>query len=187
MGGYNYRRKSYDPFDSRPVQVLISWDSVSNASYKLKFDKIGKHWDKVQGIIDIIKGSIPYSQRDYDKESKTWYIGESYVNNIKNICEAMPDFEVHFVEKPSEVRAVRMHSIEDDLNEFKRLLSLAHVTYDNSINDPSTVTKLYRKAAMYMHPDRNPYMAEDMSKLNEVWARLKEKHFKIGVSQSATT
>lgn len=184
-----YRRQSRwnNDYYASKVQVLISWDNVTNSAYKLRFDKIGNHWDKVKAIIEIIKGSIPYSQREYDADTKTWYIGEKFIQSIKSCCEAIPDFEVTFAEKPAEVFASQMHSTEEDLNEFKRLLSFAHIDFDTSINDPSLATKVYRKAAMYMHPDRNPNMADEMSKLNAIWARLKEKHFKIGVPQSATS
>lgn len=161
----------------KKVQVSITWDNVTNAAYKLKFDQIGNHWAKVQPIIDLIKTSIASSDREYEPDTKTWYISEAKITGIKQICEAIPDFEVIFVEKPEQVRATQFHSKESDYAEFKRLVSFAHIQFDDT-TDLDVATKIFRKAAMLLHPDRNPEMANEMSALNEVWSRLKVSYFK---------
>lgn len=159
------------------VQVSIQWDNITNAAYKLKFDQIGKHWNKVQPIIDLIKTSIASSDREYDKETKTWFLAEKHIASIKAVCEAIPEFEVIFIEKPEQVAAQRFHNKEDDYAEFKRLISFAHLSIDDGA-DLSTAIKIFRKAAMLLHPDRNPNMASEMSALNEVFSRLKQNYWK---------
>jgi DnaJ-class molecular chaperone len=177
----HYRRRTRlynDPFDApKKVQVSITWDQITNAAYKLRFDQIGKHWDKVQPIIDLIKTSIASSDREYEPETKTWYISEAKIKPIKEICEQIPDFEVIFIEKPEQVKATAFHSKEADYAEFKRLVSFAHVTFEDTV-DLHVATKIFRQAAMKLHPDRAPEMASTMSSLNEVWTRLKGSYFK---------
>lgn len=177
-----YRRR-YSGFSSwhereiKKVQVSIQWDNVTNAAYKLRFDQIGKHWSKIEPIITLIKTSIASSDREYDPDTKTWYISEKHITAIRQICEAIPDFEVIFVEKPEQVQAQKFHNKEDDYAEFKRLVSFAHIQFDDT-TELLAATKVFRKAAMYLHPDRNPDMANEMSALNEVFTRLKTTYFK---------
>jgi hypothetical protein len=159
------------------VQVSITWDPVTNAAYRLKFDNIGKHWAKIQPIVDLIKASISSAEREYDPDTKTWFIAENRIKPIKEFCELIPEFEVIFVAKPDEIRATRFHSTEADLAEFKRLVSFAHISFTDT-TDLSEAIKTYRKAAMHLHPDRHPDMASEMSALNEVWSRLKGAYFK---------
>lgn len=176
---YRRRTRSWnDPFD-RPqkVQVSITWDQITNAAYKLRFDNIGKNWAKVEPIITLIKTSIASSDREYEPETKTWYISEAKITQIKDICDAIPDFEVIFVEKPDQVRATKFHSHESDYAEFKRLVSFAHIQFDDT-TDLAVAIKVFRKAALALHPDRNPEMANEMSALNEVFTRLKGSYFK---------
>src|SRR5882762_2230653 len=113
----HYRRNYFWPIsrtEPRKVSVSITWDNVTNAAYRVKFDNIGKHWSKVSVIIDMIKSTIPNSQREYDPDIKTWFVGENHINHVRNACEAMPDFETIFVAKPDEVRAQIMHTKEED-------------------------------------------------------------------------
>jgi len=179
-----YRRHSWHEREDKKVQVSIQWDNVTNAAYKLRFDQIGKHWSKVEPIIMLIKTSIASSDREYDADTKTWYISEKHIAPIKDFCEQIPDFEVIYIEKPEQIRATAFHSKEADYAEFKRLLSFAHVQFDDTA-DLHTATKIYRQAAMQLHPDRNPDMASTMSALNEVWARLKASYFKAKQEQEA--
>lgn len=171
-----YRRKRYvnnNWREQQKVTVHIMWDNVTNATYTLKFDNIGSHWKKCEPIIELIKASIPSSQREWVPEIKTWYIGEAFIKPIKDICEQIPEFDVIWVEKPEGVKATKFHSHEDDYAEFKRLVSFAHVEFDDT-TDLSVITKIFRKAAMLLHPDRSPETSDLMSSLNEVFTRLKD-------------
>src|SRR5882724_1761764 len=115
----SYRRaqRAYNWSDRdkpRKVSVSITWDNVTNAAYRVKFDNIGNNWSKVEVIIGMIKSTIPSSQREYDPDIKTWFIGEPHIKHLVDACEAMPDFETIFVSKPDEVRAQVMHTKEED-------------------------------------------------------------------------
>lgn len=184
-----YRRRtawsSYNQDDeraARKVNVSITWDNVTNAAYRVKFDNTGNNWSKVEVIIGMIKSTIPSSQREYDPEIKTWFIGEAHIKHLVDACEAMPDFNTVFVAKPDEVRAQVMHTKEDDYKEFKRMLSFAHVQWDDT-TDLSIAKKAYFRASMALHPDRAPDMADQMATLNVVWTRLKDSYFKAAEKQ----
>jgi hypothetical protein len=177
-----YRRQWHasswrDERTPQKVQVNITWDNVTNAAYKLRFDKIGKHWAKVEPIIMLIKTSIASSDREYEPDTKTWYISEKHITPIREMCEQIPDFEVIFIEKPEQVQATRFHSKEADYAEFKRLVSFAHIQFDDTTELQQAI-KVYRQAARKLHPDIAPDMAAEMSSLNEVWGRLKGNYFK---------
>jgi hypothetical protein len=164
---------------SRKVTVSITWDHATNSAYRVSFSNIGSHWNKCELVITLIKQTIPSSQRDYDSEIKTWFIGESFIKGIVDTCFAIPDFDVIFTEKPSEVQAFKMHNKDEDYAEFLRMLSFAHITYeDGGTPDFKTAKKAYLRAAFYLHPDKNPNMATEMSTLNEVWSRLQHSMFK---------
>jgi hypothetical protein len=157
--------------EASKVQVSISWDNVTNAAYRVKFDNIRGHWPKCELVIQLIKTTIPSSQREYDPAIKTWFIGEPFIKGIKDACEAIPDFDVIFTEKPDQVFATRMHSHEEDYKEFVHMLQLAHVQWTDTV-DFRAAKKAYLRAALALHPDRAPHMAAEMSTLNEVFARL---------------
>ncbi len=166
-----------DDRKARKVSVSITWDNVTNAAYRVKFDNIGSHWSKVEVIIGMIKSTIPSSQREYDPDIKTWFVGEPHIEHLRAACEAMPDFETVFVAKPDEVRAVAMHTKEEDYAEFKRMLSFAHVLWTDT-TDLSVAKKAYLRAAIALHPDRAPDMVDQMSTLNVIFGRLRENYFK---------
>ncbi len=161
----------------RKVTVTITWDLVTNSAYRVAFSNIGNHWNKCELVITLIKQTIPTSQREYDPEIKTWFIGEAYIRGIVDTCQAIPDFDVIFTEKPSEVQVFKMHNKDEDYAEFKRMLSFAHIQFDDS-TDFKVAKKAYLKAAFALHPDKNPDMASEMSTLNEVWSRLQHSYFK---------
>ena len=163
------------------VTVSITWDCITNAAYRVSFTNIGRHWSKCEIIITFIKQTIPTSQREYDPDLKMWFVGESYIQSIVDMCSAIPDFDVCFTPKPEEVFTTKMHSKEEDYATFKRMLSLAHIEFsDCNLTDFKYAKRAYLRAAMQLHPDRAPDMAAEMSTLNETWTRLQHSYFKDG-------
>ena len=171
------RRRSRQSW-CRPTKatVTVTWDNLTNAAYKVQFTNIGQHWSKCEVIIMMIK-NIPTSQRDYDAETKTWLVGEMFIENILKACRSITDFDVVYTEKPSEQPTSRLYNKEVDYAEFKRMLSFAHVPFEDT-SDFKVAKRAYLKAAMKLHPDVAPEMAPQMSTLNEVWARLQRTYFK---------
>jgi len=182
MAYRRYYRGTWHDDQNSKVTVSITWDQVTNAAYRVRFDNIGGKFDKVRLVIDLIKTSIPSSQYEYDPETKTWYIGEAYIKGIKTCCEVIPDFEVIYTERPTDMPTARMYPKEVDYADFVRVLSLAHVPWTDT-TDFVAAKKAYFKAAMYLHPDRNPHMYDEMVVLNTVWDRLKENYFKHAEAQ----
>ena len=105
-------------------------------------------------IRDSIKQTIPTSQREYDPDLKMWFVGESYIQSIVDMCSAIPDFDVCFTPKPEEVFATKMHSKEEDYATFKRMLSLAHIEFsDCNLTDFKYAKRAYLRAVSYTHLD----------------------------------
>jgi hypothetical protein len=186
------RRGRYNNPNSK-VKVSLRWDSLTNATYQLRFDEIGVHWNKVEAVKNWILSFIPASQRELevkivgtyvdkqgvqrDKKDYTWHIGEKFFDQLKQVLSAISEFDLVITEKPEGTFVQEMHTIGEDVKRFKQLLDLAHVQFSDTIELPIAI-KAYRRAALVFHPDRNPTMAETMSELNEIWARLKTNYFK---------
>lgn len=174
------RRRKWSNFNfdaPEKVVVLISWDNVTNSAYKLNFSNIKNHFNKVQLTIDYIKASIPSSQREYDPETKSWFIGESSIQNIRDFCSHIPDFEIIFNEKPDQLVSSKITDPKADYAEFKRMLSFAHIDFEDT-KSYSIAKRAYLRAAMKLHPDVAPAMYQEMQTLNEVWARLNSEEVK---------
>jgi len=192
-----YRRRSawanqFSQEVPRKVSVSITWDLLTNAAYRVNFTNIGNHWSKCELVITVIKTTIPTSQREYDPETKTWYIGEAYIKGIKDICDTIPDFEVVYTAKPDSTTAAAMYTHEAqraDYAEFQRMLSFAHVPWTDT-TDYAVAKRAYLRASMQLHPDKNPHMANEMSTLNATWSRLtdpKHSYFKKKEEQTCQT
>ena len=159
------------------IEASLVWDTLTNAGYNLRFTFRGnEQWKIVEAAIDTIKKLVPSSQREYTPETKTWLIGEPMIKPVKDLLDAIPNITVNFVEKPAEQAFTsKIYSRETDFEEFKRLLSLGHQTFEHRLDDPEIVvkaTKSFRRAAMNMHPDHNPDMANEFSSLNTIFTRL---------------
>jgi len=169
------------------VNVNITWDNLTNAGYIFSMKPYIKQ--KCDPIIVWIKNSIPTTQREYMPETYSWFIGESFGLQLKQIVELMgTDYVLNFVEKPEAVFATKIHPFEIDFERFKQIIELSGVADRRSLDIVNQETeknefiedfykKYYRKAALRFHPDHST--SEDstklMSELNEIWNRLKNK------------
>lgn len=172
------RSRYYHSYSApREIEASLVWDTLTNAGYNLHFSfKGNEQWKIVEETVNTIKKMVPSSQREYTAETRTWLIGEACFKPVKDLLDAIPNITVHFVEKPTEQTFTsKMYSRETDFEEFKRLLSLGHQTFDSRLDDPDILvkaTKSFRRAAMSMHPDHNPDMASEFSSLNTIFTRL---------------
>jgi len=146
-------------------------------AYSLKFENTFK-WDQMQGVLIWIKQTIPSQEREYDPETKTWYIHEKYVDKLKELIELMHnDFDLEFVSKPdNQTYTAHFVPTETYLEIFKKISGI-----DISKLDISEAKKIYRRTSMYLHPDKNPDrpdISARMYELNEAWDQLQIKHFK---------
>lgn len=153
-------------------KVIVIHDAET-ASYDLKFDIKGSGaWTAVEGVIAIIKATIPVSDRAYDPGSKQWSIAEKYWPNLKQLLEhstfmveeskklSREDF---FYEAPTPAAPTR-----DSLGVvLTKLLGID----SGVLGDDALLKKAYRKKALELHPDRNNGDGSRMSELNSIWTQ----------------
>jgi hypothetical protein len=171
-----YRRDTY----KGPTNVTLAWSQTIGA-YELKFDNAFNQWDKVKSVIEWIKMTIPAGyERDYDENTKVWTIHEKYFQTLKNVIELISEFNTTIFEKPEnnqQFGQVKYVPLKEYTDLFK------YVTNEDVTQlEFKQAQKVYRIAAMRMHPDKNPTdlnAGQKMSEFNEAWDVIKEKHFKI--------
>lgn len=144
-------------------------------------------------MLEFLKAKIPSGFRtpDYDDNGKfrSWLIDKDYAEALLDVLKIKfrhCTFTVITKEKVDEYSQGALLTVQFDpnisLRTFAKLLQDAGVT--NSIEPKWTeltileATKMYRKAAMYYHPDRNPQLAAEMSNLNKAWTELKGAYWK---------
>lgn len=144
-------------------------------------------------MVDFLKAKIPSGFRtpDYDDEGKfrSWLIDKDYAEALLDVLKIRfryVPFTVITKEKVDEYNQGAHLAVQYDpnisLRVFAKLLHDAGVT--NGTEPKWTeltileATKMYRRAALYYHPDRNPQLAAEMSSLNKVWTELKGAYWK---------
>ena len=135
-------------------------------------------------LISALKQSIPSGDRQYDDQTKQWYIKENYGEFVRTIAEkALGVGSVSFTSRTVSQQAQsgpRTYgsgsqgaylnpstggTTEDAIVAFFGLLS-----YD-------AAKKAYLVGAQSMHPDKGGDPAK-MAKLNELWTRIEKEFFK---------
>lgn len=169
---YRRRYSGFRSYESGPTTVTIHWSNKSGA-YAIKFNDT-RHWDKMQICIQYIK-NFPYGERDYDPDNKTWFLVEKHISGLKQMLELMPEsFTVDWQEKPSNTPTATFVPMEVYLNRFKDLAGedISKLTYDQA-------KKIYRRACMLNHPDRNGGDGTKMSSINEAWSNIEQNFYKM--------
>jgi hypothetical protein len=172
----NYSRKYMRRYNSGKTSVSLAWNPALGA-YDLKFNNTN-NWDKIQGVLIWLKQTIPSHERDYNIETKVWGIHEKHVPVLKKLLELITDFDFIFIEKPEqEVSFTTFVPLDVYKQTFKEITGEEVNEGDYSISK-----RTYRRAAMRLHPDKNPnnvLAASQMSSLNEAWLNLEVKLFKV--------
>lgn len=153
-------------------KATMTWDATVGA-YKLSFPYN-------EDFIATLKGLIPAGKRDYDPKLKTWWVNEEYYLPLKTLMEHMFTETMFFEKPPKEFyegfNTASVVPVASDITTFAQLCTIP-IDRARSLKIDEAL-KLYRKAAMRLHPDRNPNNAQMMSDLNAAWSRLKESYFK---------
>ena len=168
---YNYRNNKY----RGKTKVSLTWNSLVGI-YDLKFHDT-YNWDDIQAAITFLK-TIPYGERDYDPATKIWGIKESYFTTVKMLIEHVDNFEVTIIEKPV---GTTNGFLGLDSTPLDKYIKTYEEVVGEKLGDYDSSKKLYRRACLRLHPDRNPgdsVATEQMSRLNEAWSQLEIRHFK---------
>ena len=172
--GVPMRRQRYSGYAGNRTASLIYDNNVK--AYRLKFDWLG------QEFVDLLKFTIPASHRTYDPKLKMWLldIDENIFEAIEMILRAKFTSVIIKTKKEIEDEWSQFNNtttpikIEDELKTFVSMIRLAGLEVEDKPTNGEAATKLYRRAAMFLHPDRNPENAPNMSSLNASFQNLKE-------------
>jgi len=174
------RRRYYN---NRPTKVFLHWDSNIGA-YSFKFNDTF-HWDQMQGVLTWVKQTFIIAvERDYDPDTKTWFLKDMHIKELKMLLENIREFTLDFIEKPDDAYVPNFVPMDQYLNTFKEITGHDINTATSSTagsNGYDDAKKAYRKACFRYHPDRNPDnpdCARKISALNEAWLNLETRHFK---------
>jgi hypothetical protein len=169
---YTGLNSNYNYKSNVPTRVTIHW-SMSYSAYAIKFENT-YHWEQMQIFIQYLK-NLPYGERDYDPDNKIWYLMEKHLSGFKQMLEMIPQhFTVDFVEKPSQTFQGNFVSVDTYLDKFQTL-----TTYNLRTLDYEQAKKIYRKAALLWHPDRNNGDASRMTDINECWSNIEKLHYNV--------
>lgn len=154
-----------------PIKARIWWDDQAQA-YVIS----SSYNDK---LVNALKTLIPSGERNYDPQTKFWYVKEKWGAVIQSIAaDAFGIHSVSFTSKQVAQQAQQQQqayqrpttsyqgTTEGAIVEFFGLLS-----YD-------AAKHAYRKAAVDLHPDKPTGDAAKMAKLNELWTRIEKEFFK---------
>lgn len=137
-------------------------------------------------FFEVLKGSIPSSDRTYSGPPlHEWRFLDIHFDKIKALAEAAPFYPIEILtkEKAEEYSRgtigsgpiISIDQYENTFNEILEQSGFGRVSFDKA--DYSSILRIYRKAALALHPDRNKNGAELMSRFNEAWAAIKEQKF----------
>jgi len=159
--------------------VNVEFDEELDA-YHLKFEIYGRNaWNDVSGIIQVIKATVPASNREYDTSTKTWTLTKDHYLKIEEVMKRA-NFIVSLKTKKSTKHIKHeefFYSYSDPISSSKetkesladKLIKLLECS-PNDLGDNIKLKRLYRAKALEYHPDRNNGDGSKMSELNSVWS-----------------
>ena len=142
-------------------------------------------------VVAALKTVIPTGDRDWDPNTKTWYVKEAYGEAIRKIAEtAFGIGSVSFTSKTVAEQAARANPYAGQQRAFGSagpMLSAGQGTTEDAVVAfmnlvPFDAAKnCYRLAAQALHPDKHLDDANagaKMAKLNELWSRIEKEFYK---------
>jgi len=176
--GSRRRRNNYGDAFVKPKPVVATWIPQANA-YKVAFP-----YDEL--FIAMLKERVPKGSREWVSEEKVWYFAEEYFELLllPLMRERFKDSDFSITDKAtvetySRGQASTVTVSTDVLVEkFWRMLEQAGLKPDRTVLALDVAKKVYRKAALFYHPDRNNNDGKKMSQLNYLWQSLEGVYFK---------
>jgi hypothetical protein len=156
-----------------PIKARIWWDSslnsyVVSSSYNTK-------------LVESLKSFIPSGSRDFDPQTKFWYIKEQYGEFVRQIAEqAFGVGSVSFTSKNVSQQA----SSQQAYSGRPTVVSSGSLTTEDALIafmnlvPYEAAKKCYLFATATLHPDKPTGDAQKMSKLNQLWERIEKEFYK---------
>lgn len=152
------------------IKARIWWDEAAQA-YVISSSFNEK-------LIEALKGLIPSGDRNYDPQTKFWYVKEQYGDAIRMIATSA--FGMHAVSFTSRTVAQQAQQARQ---QFYNPIA-ANGTLDNAIVQffnlisYDAAKQAYRRASLDLHPDKPSGDAQKMAKLNDLWSRIEKEFYK---------
>lgn len=154
------------------LQCTITWDSAAEAyscatPYQPNF-------------IEFIKTRIPGKQRAWDATQKLWFVKEDWLDIIQTLATELWGADAVKVITRKEVEdAERVQVRAQQEAILAALPERERAFYDFLTALPfEAMQAAYRRAALLLHPDRNPTDGEAMAKLNAAWSKIEKEYSK---------
>lgn len=176
---YNYRPSPSNQASPQMIKVEVTHVSELDA-YDLKFVMPGRHnWDEVKGLIQVLKATIPASNREYHPDTKVWTLLADSYKQFEFVLKAAnaqiiyiqesktkPMTPENFFYSYSEPASSSKETKESLMDKLQKLLGCATADF----GDSAKLKQLYRRKALEFHPDRNNGDGTRMSELNSIWS-----------------
>lgn len=161
------------------IKCRIWWDHSLN-SYIVSSSFSSK-------LVDSLKQFIPSGSRDFDPQTKFWYINEQYGDFVRQVAEA--SFGVGSVSFTSRNVTQQASTQSGQQQAYQgRSATAASLNGSGTTEDAivaffgllsyEAAKRAYLVASSTLHPDKPSGDAIKMTKLNELWQRLEKEFFK---------
>lgn len=155
------------------VIAKVSHDEKLGA-YNIKFEYGRWDWNQVEGLVAMIKMTIPASDRLYEPSSKEWTISAKYWIWLEDLFKkANLDIREEKIVNPEDFfynQGTATPIVESKDSLAQKLVAMLGITAQD-LQDAGLLKKAYRRKALELHPDRNNGDGAMMSELNSIWSQ----------------